>query len=70
MAESGTFLGDLRAVLRGRDFRRLFVTRLVSQTADGVFQVGLAGVVFFSPERGSTGPAAPAAVPSRRASTV
>lgn len=54
MAESGSFLGDLRAVLRGRDFRRLFLTRLVSQTADGVFQVGLAGVIFFSPERGST----------------
>ncbi len=54
MGTAGTFLGDLRTVLRGRDFRRLFLTRLVSQAADGAFQVGLAGVVLFSPERAAT----------------
>jgi len=48
---AGTFFGDLRIVLRGRDFRKLFATRLSSQFADGVFQVGLASLFFFSPER-------------------
>jgi MFS family permease len=43
--------GELRAVLRGRDFRRLYATRLISQLSDGVFQVALAGFVFFSPEQ-------------------
>ncbi|GAA2618208.1 MFS transporter [Actinomadura fulvescens] len=38
-------------ILRGRDFRRLYATRLVSQLTDGLFQVALAGWVFFSPER-------------------
>jgi MFS family permease len=38
-------------ILRGRDFRRLYATRLTSQFTDGVFQVALAGYVFFSPER-------------------
>jgi MFS family permease len=51
---AGTFVGDLRIVLRGRDFRRLFATRLSSQFADGVFQVGLASLFFFSPERAAT----------------
>nr|WP_202420657.1 MFS transporter [Actinomadura rayongensis] len=37
--------------MRGRDFRRLYATRLTSQLTDGVFQVALAGYVFFSPER-------------------
>ncbi|XVQ10980.1 MFS transporter [Spirillospora sp. CA-255316] len=41
----------LLEVLRGRDFRRLYATRLTSQLTDGVFQVALAGYVFFSPER-------------------
>ncbi len=54
MGIAGTFLADLRTVLRGRDFRRLFATRLVSQAADGMFQVGLAGVIFFSPERATS----------------
>jgi MFS family permease len=45
------FVTDLREVLRGRDFRRLFATRLTSQSGDGAFQVGLAGLFFFSPER-------------------
>ncbi|TDD68130.1 MFS transporter [Actinomadura darangshiensis] len=46
--------GELREILRGRDFRRLYGTRLASQLTDGVFQVALAGYVFFSPERQAT----------------
>ncbi len=46
-----TFLADLRQVLRSRDFRRLFGTRLLAQASDGIFQVALASYVFFSPER-------------------
>ena len=46
-----TFAGDLRAVLRHRDFRRLFATRLTSQAADGAFQAALASLFFVSPER-------------------
>ncbi|HEX2314994.1 MAG TPA: MFS transporter, partial [Thermomonospora sp.] len=44
-------LAELRAVVRGRDFRRLYATRLVSQMTDGLFQVALAGYLLFSPER-------------------
>jgi MFS family permease len=44
-------LAGLRAVLGVRDFRRLYTTRLISQCSDGVFQVGLAGYFFFSPEQ-------------------
>ncbi len=55
---AGSFLADLRAVVRGRDFRRLFATRLVSQSGDGAFQVGLATLVFFSAERAATAAAA------------
>lgn len=43
------------ALLRDRPgafgFRRLYATRLLSQTADGIFQASLASAVFFSPER-------------------
>ncbi|MGH8868715.1 MAG: MFS transporter [Actinomycetes bacterium] len=46
-----SFLSDLRHVVRQKDFRRLYATRLSSQMADGVFQVSLASYVFFSPER-------------------
>lgn len=46
-----SYAGDLRAVLRHRDFRRLFATRLTSQAADGAFQAALASVFFFSPEK-------------------
>lgn len=53
--------GQLREILRGRDFRRLYGTRLVSQLTDGVFQVALAGYVFFSPERQTTAGKAAAA---------
>jgi MFS family permease len=53
--------GQLREILRGRDFRRLYGTRLASQFSDGVFQVALAGYVFFSPERQTTAGKAAAA---------
>src|SRR5215475_3705881 len=46
--------GALRAVLRRADFRRLYTTRLASQTSDGVFQASLAGAVLFNPERAAT----------------
>ncbi|MGW3289545.1 MFS transporter [Streptomyces sp. NPDC001002] len=42
---------DLRALLRLRNFRRLLAVRLLSQGADGVFQVALASYVVFSPEK-------------------
>lgn len=42
---------DLRLLLQGRDFRRLFAVRIGSQFSDGVFQVALASYVLFSPER-------------------
>lgn len=41
---------DLRVLLRLRDFRRLLAIRLLSQSADGVYQVALATYVVFSPE--------------------
>ncbi|MFD6417517.1 MFS transporter [Streptomyces sp. NPDC060194] len=43
-------VADLRVLLRVRDFRRLLAVRLLSQGADGVFQVALAAYVVFSPE--------------------
>ncbi|WP_129308040.1 MFS transporter [Streptomyces sp. L2] len=42
---------DLRVLLRLRDFRRLLYVRLLSQGADGVYQVALAAYVVFSPEK-------------------
>src|SRR5690606_12617583 len=42
---------DLRVLLRFQGFRRLLAVRLLSQGADGVFQVALASYVVFSPER-------------------
>ncbi|MFI5684560.1 MFS transporter [Streptomyces sp. NPDC051636] len=48
---------DLRVLLRPRDFRRLLAVRLLSQGADGVYQVALAAYVVFSPEK-QTSPAA------------
>jgi len=56
-----SFVGDLRTVLRGADFRKLYAVRLCSQLADGVFQVALASYVFFAPERQTSAPAAAAA---------
>ncbi|MFI7385262.1 MFS transporter [Streptomyces sp. NPDC049813] len=44
-------VGDLRVLLRLRDFRRLLALRLLSQGADGVYQVALATYVVFSPEK-------------------
>jgi len=45
---------DLRGLLRSSGFRKLFTVRLVSQCGDGMFQVGLATLFFFSPERMAT----------------
>ena len=43
-----SFASDLRVVLAERNFRRLFATRLISQTGDGVFTAGLGSYVFFN----------------------
>jgi len=43
-----SFLRDLRIVWSEHDFRRLFATRLISQTGDGLFTAGLGGYVFFN----------------------
>ncbi|MFI6285668.1 MFS transporter [Streptomyces sp. NPDC051018] len=48
---------DLRVLLRLTNFRRLLAVRLLSQSADGVYQVALATYVVFSPEK-QTSPAA------------
>ncbi|MFH8881900.1 MFS transporter [Streptomyces californicus] len=45
---------DLRTLLRLRNFRRLLTVRLLSQSADGVYQVALAAYVVFSPEKQAT----------------
>ncbi|MGW2332038.1 MFS transporter [Streptomyces sp. NPDC001700] len=42
---------DLRVLLQLRDFRHLLAVRLLSQAADGVYQVALATYVVFSPEK-------------------
>ncbi|MEU8946150.1 MFS transporter [Streptomyces sp. NPDC048489] len=42
---------DLRVLLRVRNFRHLLGIRLLSQGADGVYQVALATYVVFSPEK-------------------
>ncbi|MEU2064597.1 MFS transporter [Streptomyces sp. NPDC013455] len=42
---------DLRLLMRLRHFRRLLCVRLLSQGADGVYQVALAAYVVFSPEK-------------------
>ncbi|WP_405556934.1 MFS transporter [Streptomyces canus] len=42
---------DLRVLLRFRDFRRLLSVRLLSQGADGIYQIALAAYVVFSPEK-------------------
>ncbi|MBA0052830.1 MFS transporter [Streptomyces sp. AJS327] len=48
---------DLRTLLRFPGFQRLLTVRLLSQLADGVYQVALATYVVFSPEK-ETSPAA------------
>jgi MFS family permease len=47
-AVKSSFIGDLRIVLGGSGFRRLFATRLISQAGDGVFTAGLGSYVFFN----------------------
>ncbi|MET9593406.1 MFS transporter [Streptomyces sp. NPDC006516] len=54
---------DLGVLLRLRNFRRLLAVRLLSQSADGVYQVALATYVVFSPEKQAT----PAAIASAMA---
>ncbi len=44
----------LRELLTGRDYRRILATRIFAQFGDGSFQVGLAGMFFFSPQRETT----------------
>jgi MFS family permease len=44
----GSFMADLRVVLGEPGFRRLYATRLVSQTGDGIFNAGFAAYAFFS----------------------
>ncbi|MBL0886136.1 MFS transporter [Myceligenerans indicum] len=48
---------ELRALLARSGFRKLFAVRLVSQAGDGMFQVGLANLLFFSPESHGSAPA-------------
>ncbi len=43
-----------RDALRSPDFRRLFLVRMVSQSADGLFQASLIASVVFSPEKQTT----------------
>jgi len=47
-------IGELRHLMRGSGFRRLAAARLVSQAGDGMFQAGLASMLFFDPTRQST----------------
>jgi MFS family permease len=42
--------GGVSGLLRHQWFRWLYATRVVSQTADGMFQASLAGAVFFNPQ--------------------
>jgi MFS family permease len=41
----------VRALLRGRGFRRLLLSRVPAQWGDGFFQAALGGAVLFNPER-------------------
>jgi MFS family permease len=47
-ASRSSFIGDLRTVLGSGGFRKLYATRLISQTGDGVFSAGLGAYVFFN----------------------
>lgn len=47
-------LRDLRRLVVHADFRKLFAIRLVSQCGDGMFQIGLATLFFFSPQNMAT----------------
>src|SRR6478609_10839054 len=44
----------VRDLLGGVPFRRLLAVRLTTQLADGGFEVALASLFFFSPERATT----------------
>jgi MFS family permease len=43
-----SFVADLRTVLGEPGFRRLFATRLISQSGDGLYTAGFGAYVFFS----------------------
>lgn len=47
-------LAELRALARGRPFRRLIETQTLSQFADGLYQIALASVLIFSVETART----------------
>src|SRR3954451_4782292 len=49
-----SFAADFRIVWRQSGFRRLYATRLLSQAADGCFQVALGTYVFFNPNDATT----------------
>jgi hypothetical protein len=55
---ASAFAGDLRTVLAERNFRRLFATRLVSQTGDGIVTAAIGTYVFFNAETFTTPAAA------------
>ncbi len=47
-------VAQVRRVVHSPFFVRLYSTRLLSATADGIFQAALASYVFFSPEKATT----------------
>src|SRR5262245_39374396 len=53
----GQLRHNLRAIVARGDFRRLLTVRVCSQIGDGLFQGGLAGSVFFNPQK-AAGPMA------------
>jgi MFS family permease len=53
---------QVRAVLAAPTFGQLYSIRLLSATADGIFQAGLASVVLFSPQNATTPAKAAAAL--------
>ncbi|MDN4475107.1 MFS transporter [Demequina sp. SYSU T00192] len=49
-----TLASDLARLWRARGFRRLTLSRLLSQAGDGMFQVGIATAFFFDPTQAAT----------------
>ncbi|MDO5025206.1 MAG: MFS transporter [Trueperella sp.] len=47
-------LTDLKICLQHEKFRKLLAIRLISQTGDGMFQIGLATLFFFNPQNATT----------------
>jgi len=47
-------LTQVRTIFHSPNFGRLYTTRVVSATADGIFQAALASYVFFSPQNATT----------------